>query len=83
MDDPFIVSTYAYSLKLQGKPDEALKLLNGLKPEYLQIPSVAAVGVIQANPDHKDIARPYLDRANKGKLLPEELKMVQLARASL
>lgn len=83
-EDPFIVSTYAYSLTLQGKPDEALKLLGGLKPEYLQIPSVAAYyGVIQAEAGHKDLARPYLDRANAGKLLPEESKMVQLARANL
>jgi predicted Zn-dependent protease len=82
--DPFVVSTYAYSLMLQGKPDEASKLLDGVKPQYLQIPSVAAYyGVILAAAGHKDIARPYLDQANKGKLLPEELKMVQLARASL
>jgi tetratricopeptide (TPR) repeat protein len=83
-DDPFIVSTYAYSLMLQGKPDEALKLVNGVKPEYLQIPSIAVYyGVIQAESGHKDLARPFLARANQGKLLPEELKMVRLAQASL
>lgn len=83
-EDPFILSTYAYSLTLQGKPDEALKLLNSLKPEYLQIPSVAAYyGVIQAEAGHKDLARASLGRADKAKLLPEEMKMVRLAEASL
>ncbi len=83
-DDPFVISTYAYSLMMQGKSDEAVKLLNGLKPDYLQIPSIAAYyGVIQAGSGHKDLARPCLERADQAKLLPEETKMVRLAKASL
>ena len=83
-DDPFIISTYAYSLLLQNKPDEALKILGGLKPKYLQIPSVAAYyGVIEAQTGHKDLAREPLARAEKGKLLPEEKQMVQFAMGRL
>jgi Tfp pilus assembly protein PilF len=83
-DDPFVISTYAYSLLLQNKPDDALKVIGGLKPEYLQISSVAAYyGVIQAQTGHKDLAREPLARAQKGKLLPEEKEIVQFAIAQL
>jgi tetratricopeptide (TPR) repeat protein len=83
-DDPFIISTYAYSLLLQNKPDEALKVIGGLKPEYLRIPSVAAYyGVIQSQTGHKDLAREPLARAQKGNLLPEEKRIVQFAIARL
>jgi tetratricopeptide (TPR) repeat protein len=83
-DDPFIISTYAYSLLLQSKPDEALKVIGGLKPEFLRIPSVAAYyGVIQAQTGHKDLAREPLARAQKGNLLPEEKEMIQSAIARL
>ncbi len=79
-DNPFFISTYAYSLLLQNKPDEAVKIIGGLKPKYLQIPSVAAYyGVIEAQTGHKDLAREPLARAEKGKLLPEEKQMVQFA----
>jgi Flp pilus assembly protein TadD len=79
-EDPFFISTYAYSLLLQNQPDEALKIIGGLKPQYLQISSIAAYyGVIQARTGHKDLARESLARAQKGNLLPEEKQMVQYA----
>ncbi len=82
--DPFVISTYAYSLLLQKKPEAAVKVLTGLKPEYLKIPAIAAYyGVIQAQSGHKDVARPYIDRAETAKLLPEENEMVRLAKAQL
>jgi predicted Zn-dependent protease len=82
--DPFFISTYAYSLLLQNKREEALKVISGLKAEYLQIPSVAAYyGVIQAQSGHKDLARESLARAETAKLLPEEKEIVRLARARL
>jgi Flp pilus assembly protein TadD len=81
-NDPFVISTYAYSLLLQNKPEEALKVIGGLKPEYLQIPSLAAYyGVIEEQTGHKDLAREPLIRAEKGKLLPEEKEMIQYAIA--
>lgn len=82
--DPFIISTYAYSLLMQDKAGEALNVLNGLKSEYLQIPSVAAYyGVIQAQAGHKDIAQTSLARAETAKLLPEEKELIRLAKARL
>ena len=83
-NDPFFISTYAYSLLLQKKPDEAVKVLNNLKPEYLKIPSIAAYyGVIQAESGHKEMARNYIAEAQTAKLLPEEKEMVRLANARL
>lgn len=82
--NPFFASTYAYSLLLQKKPEEALKVSSGIKPEFLQIPSVAAYyGVVQAQSGHKDTAKAPLERAAAAKLLPEENEMVRLAKASL
>jgi predicted Zn-dependent protease len=82
--DPFFSSTYAYSLLLQNKSDEALKVLGDLQPEYLRIPSVAAYyGVVQAEAGHKELAKASLQRAESAKLLPEEKDLVRLAKASL
>jgi len=83
-DDPFFISTYAYSLLLQKKTNDALKVLETMKPKYLKIPAIAAYyGVIQAQAGHKDIARDCIARAETAKLLPEEREMVQHAKASL
>jgi predicted Zn-dependent protease len=82
--DPFFTSTYAYALLLQKKSDEALKVLGDLKPEHLQIPSVAAYyGVVQAGSGHKQLAKAPLQRAESAKLLPEEKDLVRLAIAGL
>jgi len=82
--NPFFVSTYAYSLLLQNKSDQALQVVNDLKPEYLQIPSIAAYyGVIQAQTGHKDLAKASLQRAEAARLLPEENEIVRLAKNGL
>ena len=83
-NNPFFASTYAYSLLLQDKKDEALKIVNGLKAEYLQIPSVALYyGVVQAQSGHKEMSREALKRAQTAQLLPEEKAIVQLAEARM
>src|SRR5882724_780233 len=83
-NNPFFASTYAYSLLLQDKKDEALKIVNGMKAEYLQIPSVALYyGVVQAQAGHKEMSREALKRAQTGQLLPEEKAIVQLAEARM
>src|SRR5262249_32565721 len=62
--NPFVISTYAYSLLVQKKHDEALKIVSGVKPDDLQIPSIAAYyGVIQAESGHTAAARGPLERA--------------------
>jgi predicted Zn-dependent protease len=83
-DNPYYVSTYAYSLLLQNKVDEASKVVSGLKTNSLEIPSVAAYyGVVQARSGHKDLARDALQLASKGTLLPEEKEIVRLAQGQL
>ncbi len=83
-ENPFFISTYAYSLLVQNKQSEALKVVSSLKPEYLKIPSVAAYyGVVQAESGHKDAAKAPLERAAAAKLLPEEKEIVRLAIARL
>ncbi len=83
-EDPFFASTYAYSLLLQNKQDDAVKAFSHIKPDYLQIPTVAAYyGVVQAKCGHNDIALGSLKRAGTGKLLPEEKEMVRMAIARL
>lgn len=83
-ENPFFISTYAYSLLLQKKPDEAVKVFSGLKAEYLKNPSIAAYyGVVQLGAGHKDVAREPLKLADTGRLLPEEKEMVRLAEARL
>lgn len=74
-------STYAFSLYLQKKNPEALKVLESLQPAALQDPSVAGYYglVLQASGD-KAKSRQYLDLASKGKLLPEERKIMEAAR---
>jgi Flp pilus assembly protein TadD len=81
--DPLVLSTYAYSLLLQGRQDEAVRVLNNLKPPALQIPSVAACyGVIEAQSGNMEAAREPLERAQAAKLLPEEMELVRLAKTA-
>jgi len=83
-DDPFCICTQAYALLLQAQPDAALKVIAGLKPEYLKIPSIAAYyGAIEAASGHLDIARTNLERAENAPLLPEEREMVRRAEDQL
>ena len=83
-NNPFFISTYAYSLLLQDKKNEALNVVSGLKAEYLKIPSVALYyGVVQAESGRKEAAREALKRAEAGKLLPEEKAIAQLAESRM
>jgi predicted Zn-dependent protease len=82
--DPFFASTYAYSLLMQKKTDQAAQAFAQVKPENLRIPAVAAYyGAIQAECGHKDIAKESLAVAETAKLLPEEQEMVRRAKARL
>jgi predicted Zn-dependent protease len=83
-DNPYFISTYAYSLLLQNRKDEALKIVSSLSPEQLEIPSVAAYfGIVQASSGQKAAARESLQRAEAAKLLPEEKEIVRQALAKL
>jgi predicted Zn-dependent protease len=82
-EDPLALTTYAYSLLLQGQQDDALRVLATLKPQALQIPSVAACyGVVEARSGNKQAAREPLERAQGAKLFPEEMELVRQAAAN-
>jgi predicted Zn-dependent protease len=83
-NNPFFASTYAYSLLMQDKPAEAVKIISDVKTNYLQIPSVAAYyGVVQARSGHKELALAPLKLAGNAPLLPEEKEMVRVALSQL
>jgi predicted Zn-dependent protease len=73
-DDPFIASTYAYSLHLQGRTREGATAMEMLKSELLEQPSVSLYyGVLLSVLGDTNRAVHFLMIAkNKGQLLPEE-----------
>jgi tetratricopeptide (TPR) repeat protein len=78
------VSTYAFSLHLQKKDAEALKVIQQLKPQELQNPANAGYyGLILKATGDRAKARVYLDWAAKGQLLPEEKKLFDQAKVGL
>jgi predicted Zn-dependent protease len=80
--DAVIASTYAWSLHLQGRTREGLKLLGNLPEEKLQLPAVAPYyGVLLAEAGQSARAKAYLDIAERSRLLPEEKALVTAARS--
>jgi predicted Zn-dependent protease len=80
----FYVSTYAFSLHLQAKGEDAVQVLERLKPEQLEDPSIAAYyGIILEAAGYKPKAKAFLDLAAKARLLPEERRLVDRARTRL
>ena len=77
-------STYAFSLYLQKKPSEALKVMEQLTPQQLEKPSIAGYyGLILQAAGNSTKAKPYLEAASKAKLLPEERKLFEQAKAGV
>jgi len=81
------VSTYAFSLYLQKRNDEALKVIQQLKPAELEDSAIAGYyGLILKAAGNAEKAKTYLDLASKGsvvpkgRLLPEEKKLFDRAR---
>ena len=86
-DNPSYISTYAFSLYLQKKNAEALKVIQKLNPEELKKPSNAGYYglILKANGDPAK-AKTYLNlaaTAAKSTLLPEEKRQFDQARAGL
>jgi len=82
--NPVYASTYSFSLYLQAKSPEAVLVLEGLKPEQLEEPSVAAYyGIALEAAGNKTKAKKFLDLAARARLLPEEKKLVDRAKARL
>jgi Flp pilus assembly protein TadD len=79
--NPVFASTYAFSLHLQGKTKEGVRVLRALKPEELANPAIAVYyGVLLSAAGEAQAAKDYLATANKAFLLPEELALVASAR---
>ena len=83
-NNPFFACTYAYSLLLQSRPEEAAKIVDTLNTNYLKNPSIAAYyGVVEAEAGHKEAAKQALKVAKTARLLPEELELVRKADTQL
>jgi Flp pilus assembly protein TadD len=82
--DPVFVSTYAYSLLVRGENTKAMEVIMTLSDEDKRSSSVAAYcGIILAANKEKETAKTYLDLVEDGKLLPQELSLVNAARAQI
>jgi predicted Zn-dependent protease len=80
-DNPFYTSTYAFSLHLENKTADALKVMGQLKPEQLEQPQIAGYyGLMLAASGDNAKAAKYLDLAAKVRLLPEEVELLRRAR---
>lgn len=83
-DNPFYDCTYAYSLLLQSRDQEAAKIMGSLKSRDLKNPSIAAYyGIVEAQTGNTKAAAPALKVAQTARLLPEELQLVQQAQERL
>jgi tetratricopeptide (TPR) repeat protein len=75
------VSTYAFSLFLQKKYSDALKIMEELDSKQLEKPSVAGYyGIILKATGNGPKARAYLDASVKAQVLPEERKLFDSAK---
>ncbi len=74
-------STYAFSLHLQKKDAEALKVMQQLKPQDIENRAIAGYyGLILQATGDREKAKVYLQWASKGPLLPEERKLFDRAK---
>jgi predicted Zn-dependent protease len=82
--NPSFASTYAFSLYLQGKYPEALKVMQQLTSKDLENPSVDGYyGLILKANGNMAGAMTYLNRSSKGELLPEEQSLFDQAKAGM
>ena len=83
-DNPFVACTYAYSLLLQSRNQEAASVVGSLKTSYLKNPSIAAYyGIVEAQTGNTKAAAPALKVAQTARLLPEEAQLVHQAQERL
>lgn len=75
---PSFLSTYAFSLYLQGRTAEAADLIKSLKERHLEKLSIQAYyGIILAGAGDKEKAKVHLQHALDSLLLPEERALVR------
>jgi Flp pilus assembly protein TadD len=74
-------STYAFALYLRKDNTEALKVLEQLKPRDLEKPSVSGCyGLVLHATGNEKKARKYLDLSSGARLLPEERRLIEIAK---
>ncbi len=79
-----VASTYAFSLYSQGKPAEALKVMQSLNSRSLETPEIGSYyGLILKANGHLTEAKSYLKLSAKAHLLPEEKALFDQAKAGL
>ncbi len=77
-------ATYAFSLYLQGKKTEALKVLDRLDAQQLETAAVApCYGLVLKALGDRAKAKKYLDLASKFAMLPEERKFIDGAKREI
>jgi predicted Zn-dependent protease len=82
--NPVFASTYAFSLYLRGRPQEAVQMLRALGLDRLDDPALAAYyGVFLSATGDTQTARTYLDKSAKAFLLPEEQALVERAKKTM
>jgi len=73
--------TYAFSLGSLGRNAEALAIIQSLTPDQLHDPHAAVyVALVLVDGKELEAAKDYMDAAEKGKLYPEEEKLLQEAK---
>jgi tetratricopeptide (TPR) repeat protein len=73
-------STYAYSLYLTAKTDEALRIMRALRVDQLRDPSIAAYyGILLAASGSRVEALKFFNLAKNATLLPEEKQLIAAA----
>ncbi len=83
-NNPYYACTYAYSLLLQSRNQDAAKIVGSLNAGYLKNPSIAAYyGIVEAQTGNAKAAAPALRVAQTARLLPEESQLVQQAQERL
>lgn len=76
--------TYAFSLHRLGRNADAVAIIQSLPPEQLHDPHAAIyVALIFLEGSELDAAKDYMDAAEKGKLYPEEKKLLEEAKTKL
>lgn len=75
------ISTYAFSLLVQQKTNEAVQVVKQIPTSQREEPAIAAYyGIILSAAGDAEEAEKYLDMGAKAKLLPEEAELVRAAR---
>jgi len=82
-EDPAAISTYAFSLREEGKLNEAVAVMDKLSPDIKKIPAMAAFwGILLTEAGRISEARPFLELGRKAEdSLPEEKELLKAALA--